>query len=127
MLKERLTLERFVELTASTPAKLFGVYPRKGAIALHSDADLVIWETGSTKKVQGSQMFFRAAHTVYEGLELAAWPKVVLRRGQVVFEDGALSNCSATNLQIVRAYEGAACGQCRRQLCMDPRNVRIEV
>lgn len=102
VLKERLTLERFVELTASTPAKLFGVYPRKGAIAVHSDADLVIWETGSTKKVQGSQMFSRAAHSVYEGLELAAWPKVVLRRGQVVFEDGALKATPGSGQRLLR-------------------------
>jgi dihydropyrimidinase len=87
VLKERISLERFVQLTSETPAKLFGLYPRKGAIAVGSDADLAIWETGGTKVIHGAQMYSRAGHSVYEGTELHAWPSLVVRRGQVVYEN----------------------------------------
>lgn len=90
VMKGRLTAERFVAVTATNAARLFGLYPRKGTIAVGSDADLAIWETGRTKVVRGAEMFSRAGHTIYEGAELAAWPRMTIRRGEVVFEDGRL-------------------------------------
>jgi dihydropyrimidinase len=86
----RLSLERFVALTATNAAKLFGLYPRKGTIAVGSDADLAIWETGERRVVRDADMFSRAAHSVYAGRELRGWPRTTIRRGQVVFDGGEI-------------------------------------
>jgi dihydropyrimidinase len=88
VLAGRISLERFVALTATNAARLFGLYPRKGAIAVGSDADLVIWETGRRRTLRGAEMHSRAGHTVYEGRELGAWPHTTIRRGEVVFQEG---------------------------------------
>ena len=88
VLRSRLSAERFVALTATNPARLFGLYPRKGTIAVGSDADLVIWRTTEPRIIRGADMHSRAGYTVYEGRELTAWPQVTIRRGEVVFENG---------------------------------------
>ena len=75
-------------LTSTNAARLFGLYPRKGTIAVGSDADLVIWETRQRRTIRGAEMHSRAGHTVYEGRELTAWPQTTIRRGEVVFQDG---------------------------------------
>jgi len=87
---ERLSLEKFVALTSTNAARLFGLYPRKGAIAIGSDADLVIWETGGRRPIRDADLFSRAAHTVYAGRELRAWPRTTIRRGEVVFDEGRI-------------------------------------
>ena len=71
----RLSLERFVALTATNAARLFGLYPRKGTIAVGSDADLAIWETRERRIVRDADLFSRAAHSVYAGRELRGWPQ----------------------------------------------------
>jgi dihydropyrimidinase len=86
----RLSLERFVALTATNAAKLFGIYPRKGTIAVGSDADLAIWETRERRIVRDADMFSRAAHSVYAGRELRGWPQTTIRRGQIVFDGGEI-------------------------------------
>jgi len=88
--KERITLERFVALTSSNAARLFGLHPRKGIIAIGSDADLVVWETRGRRTIRNEELFSRAGHTVYAGREITAWPKTTIRRGEVVFEDGRI-------------------------------------
>jgi dihydropyrimidinase len=88
--KERITLERFVALTATNAARLCGIYPRKGTIAVGSDADLVLWETRRRRIIRDEELFSRAGHTVYVGRELSAWPAMTIRRGEVVFEDGRI-------------------------------------
>ena len=84
----RITLERFVALTATTPARIFGLYPRKGTIAVGADADLAIWETGRQRVISDDQLFSRAGHSVYSGRTLSAWPRTTIRRGAVVFDEG---------------------------------------
>jgi dihydropyrimidinase len=84
----RLSWERFVAVTATNAARLFGLYPRKGTIAVGSDADLVVWETRAPKIVRAAEMYTRAGHSVYEGRPLRAWPQVTVRRGEIVFADG---------------------------------------
>jgi dihydropyrimidinase len=84
----RISAERFVAVAATNAARLFGLYPRKGTIAVGSDADLVVWETQHPRIIRGAEMHSRAGHTVYEGRELAAWPCTTIRRGEIVFEDG---------------------------------------
>jgi dihydropyrimidinase len=84
----RLSLERFVALTSTNAARLFGMYPRKGTIAVGSDADIAIWETRDRRTIRDADLFSRAGHSVYAGLELRAWPHATLRRGELVFENG---------------------------------------
>ncbi len=86
----RLTLERFVALTSTNAARLFGCYPRKGTIAVGSDADLVIWETRERRIIRDADLFSRAGHSVYAGFELTGWPRTTIRRGEVVFDRGRI-------------------------------------
>lgn len=84
----RISLSRFVELTSTNPARLFGLYPRKGTIAVGADADLVAWDLGETRTIDGSRMRSRADYSVYDGWEVTGWPQYVLSRGEVVLEGG---------------------------------------
>jgi len=88
VLSGRLSIERFVSLTSRRAAELFGLYPRKGAIAVGSDADLVVWREGEARQVTGANLFSRAGHSVYEGWTYRAWPQLTFRRGELLFEDG---------------------------------------
>jgi dihydropyrimidinase len=85
-----LPLERLVAVTAANPARLFGLYPRKGTIAVGSDADLVLWDLQRRKTMRAVDMRSRADYSVYEGTEVTGWPVLTIRRGEVVFEDGQL-------------------------------------
>lgn len=81
----RITLEKFVELTATNPAKAYGLHPRKGTIAIGSDADLVIWD--EREFVLTNAMLHHAVdHTPYEGHTLHAWPALTLMGGDVVWD-----------------------------------------
>jgi dihydropyrimidinase len=88
VMRGRLSAERFVAVTSTNAARLFGLYPRKGTIAVGSDADLAIWDTRQVRSIRGAEMHSRAGHSVYEGRQLRAWPRLTIRRGDVVFEDG---------------------------------------
>jgi dihydropyrimidinase len=99
----RLTLERFVALTATNAARLFGMYPRKGTLAVGSDADLVVWETRGRRTIRDEDLFSRAGHSVYRGRELRAWPAATVRRGEVVFEDGKIVGAPGTGRSVPRA------------------------
>lgn len=86
----RLSLERFVAVTSTNPAKLFGLYPRKGTIAIGSDADLVVWNEDETRIIDGSKMHSRCDYSPYDGFEVTGWPKWTLSRGEVIVEDGQI-------------------------------------
>jgi len=85
----RFGIERFVELTASEPAKLFGLWPRKGAIAPGSDADLVVWDTERTHTLSAAALHMNVDYSPYEGRAVTGAPDVVLLRGAAVAEAGA--------------------------------------
>jgi dihydropyrimidinase len=98
----RLSLERFVALTSTNAARLFGMYPRKGTIAVGSDADLVIWETRGTRTIRDEDLFSRAGHSVYRGRQLTAWPAATVRRGEIVFEDGKVTGLPGAGRTVPR-------------------------
>jgi dihydropyrimidinase len=98
----RISLERFVALTSTNAARLFGLYPRKGTIAVGSDADLTIWETRQRRTLRDADLFSRAAHTVYAGREISAWPRTTIRRGAVVFENGKILGRAGSGAVIPR-------------------------
>jgi dihydropyrimidinase len=84
----RISLDRFVELTSGNAARLFGLHPRKGAIAVGSDADLALWDPKRRTTIDGTRMQSRAGYSVYDGWTVQGWPRFVIRRGQVVLADG---------------------------------------
>jgi dihydropyrimidinase len=82
----RFSVNRFVELVATTPAKLFGLYPRKGTIAVGSDADLVIFDRHRKHTISAKNHHMRVDYSMFEGIQVTGMPDVVLSRGRVVVE-----------------------------------------
>jgi dihydropyrimidinase len=84
----KLGLHHFVDLLATTPAKLFGLFPRKGTIASGSDADLVIFDPERPMTISAATQHQRVDYTPYEGMQIKGVPDTVLLRGQVIVSDG---------------------------------------
>ena len=86
----RITLNRMVELLATNPAKLFGLYPRKGTLAVGSDADLVVFDPEKQVTITAATQQSKSDYNLFEGTQVTGSPEVVLVRGTVVVENGAL-------------------------------------
>ena len=86
----RISLERFVEVTSSNPARLFGLYPRKGTIAVGSDADLVLWDPNETRTIRNEDMFSGSGYSIHAGREVTGWPQLTIRRGEITYRDGEI-------------------------------------
>jgi dihydropyrimidinase len=84
----KLNLHHFVDLVATMPAKLFGLFPRKGTIAPGSDADLVIFDPEKSMTISATNQHQRVDYTPYEGMHVQGVPDTVLRRGQVIVQHG---------------------------------------
>ncbi len=85
--KKRITVERLVELLAANPAKIFGLYPRKGVIAKGSDADLVVFDPNRTVTIRAAEMHSAADYDPFEGFEVHGWPAATVARGEVIVRD----------------------------------------
>jgi dihydropyrimidinase len=90
VVKGRITLEQFVEVTSTNPAKLFGMYPRKGVIRVGSDADIVIWNPAMKKTIRDQDALSNSKFSVYSGWEVTGWPKTTIRRGEIVYDNGKI-------------------------------------
>nr|WP_198984800.1 dihydropyrimidinase [Herbaspirillum sp. ASV7] len=88
VVKGRIDLNRFVALTATDPAKMYGLYPRKGTIAIGSDADIAIWDPHRQVTVSNAMLHHDVDYTPYEGMQLTGWPVMTISRGEVVWDDG---------------------------------------
>jgi dihydropyrimidinase len=88
--KGRIGLNEFVALTATNHARMYGLYPRKGTLAVGSDADIAIWNPQATFTVTWSKLHDNVGYTPYEGRTIAGWPETVINRGRIVISDGAL-------------------------------------
>lgn len=82
--EERLTLERWVEVCSTTPARMFGLYPQKGTIAVGSDADIVIFDPAKRHTLSAATHHMRTDYSCYEGLEVDGGVDTVLSRGRVI-------------------------------------------
>lgn len=83
-----LSLADFVERTSAGPAKVFGLYPRKGAIRVGSDADLALWDPGRETTITNGLLHHACDHTPYEGRRVRGWPVTTISRGEVVWHGG---------------------------------------
>jgi dihydropyrimidinase len=109
VVKRGLPLERFVATTSTNAARIFGLYPRKGAIRPGSDADVLVWDPAHTAPVRGEADLSRSDYSVYQGWEVTGWPRLVLRRGEIVWENGELRAGPGTGSLVARApWRGAA-------------------
>ncbi|MBL8831031.1 MAG: dihydropyrimidinase [Rhodospirillales bacterium] len=88
VLKGRLTLERFVAVTATNPAKIYGLAPQKGAIAIGADADLVVWDHERELTVSQRLLHDAMDYTPYEGMKVKGWADLVFSRGELVAKGG---------------------------------------
>jgi dihydropyrimidinase len=86
--EKRITVNRFVELTSTAPAKIFGLFPRKGTIAPASDADIVIFNPGAEQVLSAKTHHMRVDYNPYEGRRIRGVSETVLSRGKVIVENG---------------------------------------
>jgi dihydropyrimidinase len=90
VVRNRISLNRFVELTSTAPAKIFGLFPRKGTIAPGSDADLVVFDPNREITLSARTLHMRVDYNPYEGRVVKGAPDVVISRGEVILENGNL-------------------------------------
>ena len=84
----KMDLEAFVRLTATEPAKIYGLHPKKGSIAIGGDADIVVWDPDREVVVEQGMTHDNAGYTPYVGRTLRGWPQTVVRRGEIVIHEG---------------------------------------
>jgi dihydropyrimidinase len=98
--KDRLGLKKFVELTASAPARIYDL-PRKGSLAIGMDADIAIWDAGR-KVTLSDDLHDNTGYNPFAGRTITGWPETVLRRGAVVVADGALKAAAGSGKLMLR-------------------------
>ncbi|MFQ5694789.1 MAG: dihydropyrimidinase, partial [Terriglobia bacterium] len=84
----RFSPNRFVQLVSTAPAKLFGLYPRKGTIAVGTDADLVLWDPNKKETISARTHHMRVDYSMFEGIEVTGVPRQVLSGGRLVIDKG---------------------------------------
>jgi dihydropyrimidinase len=87
----RIDIHQFVALTATNAAKIYGLHPRKGTIAVGADADIAIWDPKREITINHDMLHDNAGYTPYAGRRITGWPVTVLNRGRVVVDDGELN------------------------------------
>jgi dihydropyrimidinase len=97
--KRSMSLERFVEVTSTNAAKLLGLYPRKGAIAPGSDADIVLFDPNVRKRLSAADLH-DADYSIWEGWDVEGWPETTILRGKVVVDKGELLSEPGNGIRI---------------------------
>ncbi|HTN09727.1 MAG TPA: amidohydrolase family protein, partial [Acetobacteraceae bacterium] len=100
------SLPRFVDLVSTNAAKIMGLYPRKGAIAVGADADICVLDRGLRRVITAADLH-ETDYTPWEGWEAHAWPCLTLLRGKVMMEDGALLGTQADGQWLPRQIDPA--------------------
>jgi len=102
----RISLNRMVELLCTNPAKLFGLYPRKGTLAVGSDADIVVFDPAKKVTISAATHHSASDYNLYEGTEVVGSPEIVLRRGEVIVDGDELVASPGSGRFIRRARFG---------------------
>jgi dihydropyrimidinase len=104
----KLTINRFVEITSTTPARIFGMYPKKGVIAAGSDADIVIWDPNAEHLISAKTHHMRVDYSMFEGFRVKGNAKTVLSRGEIIVDRGAFLGKPGRGQYLRRAARGGA-------------------
>jgi dihydropyrimidinase len=104
----RITPQRFVEITAAAPAKIFGLWPRKGTIAEGSDADIVLWDPDKRVTLSASTHHMRVDYSLYEGRTVTGAPETVLACGEITVDRGVFLGRRGRGRFLKRGAAGAA-------------------
>ncbi len=86
--KGRIDIQKFVALTSTNAARLFGLYPKKGTISVGADADICIWDPNREVTITQEILHHETDYTPYEGLEVVGWPAITISRGKIVWNEG---------------------------------------
>jgi dihydropyrimidinase len=104
----KLTINRFVEITSTTPARIFGMYPKKGVIAAGSDADIVIWDPNAEHLISAKTHHMRVDYSMFEGFRVKGNAKTVLSRGEIIVDKGSFLGKAGRGQYLRRAARGGA-------------------
>lgn len=104
--KGRIELTRFVAVTATNHAKLYGLYPQKGTIAVGSDADIVLWDPERRETIRQSSLHHGSDYTPWEGFDVKGWPVATILRGKVIVRDGKLVDSARGGVHLARDLPG---------------------
>lgn len=118
--KGRLGLAKFVELTATAPAKIYNLHPRKGSIAIGADADLVVWDPNRKVTLTSDLLHDLTGYTPYHGRVITGWPETTLRRGETIVRGGRLAAKPGSGAFLPRTGGEAATPLNRLTADMDP-------
>lgn len=106
--KKRLSVNRWVELVSTTPAKMFGLFPRKGTIAVGSDADIVIWDPQIEHVISAQTHHMRVDYSMFEGFKVKGNAETVISRGEIIVDKGKFLGAAGRGQFVKRAtYAGA--------------------
>src|SRR5215831_12213632 len=104
----QISLNRFVEITSTSPARIFGMYPKKGEIAAGSDADLVVWDPASLYTISAKTHHMRVDYSMFEGYEVKGNVRTVLSRGEVIVEGNQFLGKPGRGNYLKRTARGGA-------------------
>jgi dihydropyrimidinase len=104
----KLTVNRFVEVVSTTPARIFGLYPRKGTIAAGSDADIVMWDPEAQHTISAATHHMRVDYSMFEGWKVQGNARTVLSRGEVIVDQGRWLGRAGRGAYLKRAARGGA-------------------
>jgi dihydropyrimidinase len=90
VLQGRISRSRFVQVSSTNAAKIFGLYPKKGTIAIGSDADVIVFDPNETRTITNDMLLSNNDYSVYEGWEVTGWPIITIRRGEIAYQDGQI-------------------------------------
>jgi dihydropyrimidinase len=85
--KGRISLNRFVDLVSTQPARMYGLHPRKGSLSIGADADVVVFDPELRRVIRADKLHQNVDYTPYEGMVVDGWPVLVMSRGDVIVED----------------------------------------
>lgn len=102
VMKGRIDINRFVALTATNHAKTYGLYPKKGTVAIGGDADLTIWNPEARRRIRHADMHDGCDYSPYEGMEITGWPVTVILRGVVMVDQGEFTGAVGNGQYILR-------------------------
>lgn len=106
--KGRSSLSKFVAWTATEPAKIYGLHPKKGTVAIGADADIAIWDPDKAITIDDAMVQDRSGYTPWAGRTITGWPVTVLRRGTVIVDNGDVLAAAGSGKFLARSAGAAA-------------------